>query len=100
MQGLSPKSAWTLFVVSIVLLGGLAFFANRSVVRYADSEGWVAHTREVEWRVSASNDFLAGREPIAQFLQSAGQHVAAHYRRPAKLLALQRHIYPILIVQM
>jgi signal transduction histidine kinase len=33
---------------SIVPLGGLAFYANRSAERYTDSERWVWHTRVVE----------------------------------------------------
>jgi len=59
VQELSPKSAWTLFVVSVVLLGGLAYFANRSAEHYADSEGWVAHTREVEWHIGVMRADLA-----------------------------------------
>jgi len=59
VQELSPKSAWTLFVISVFLMGGLAYFANRSAERYADSERWVAHTREVEWQVSVLRGDLA-----------------------------------------
>ena len=59
MQELSPKSAWTLFVISVVLLGGLAYFANYRAERYADSEGWVAHTREVEWHLGVLRADLA-----------------------------------------
>lgn len=59
MQELTPRSAWTLFIGSVVLLGGLAFFANRSAEHYTDSERWVAHTREVEWQVALLRSDLA-----------------------------------------
>lgn len=53
MQALTPRSAWTLFLVSIVLLGGLAFYANRSVERYTDSERWVSH---IQYAAGAAGD--------------------------------------------
>ena len=59
MQALTPRSAWTLFLVSILLLGGLAFYANRSAERYTDSERWVSHTREVEWQLALLRSDLA-----------------------------------------
>lgn len=59
MQELTPRSAWTLFIVSIVLLGGLAFYASRSAERYTDSERWVSHTREVEWQLALLRSDLA-----------------------------------------
>lgn len=59
MQELTPRSAWTLFLVSIVLLAGLAFYASRSAERYTDSERWVSHTREVEWQLALLRSELA-----------------------------------------
>src|SRR5579863_1724492 len=59
VQALTPRSAWTLFLVSIALLGGLAFYANRSAERYTNSERWVSHTREVEWQLALLRSELA-----------------------------------------
>lgn len=47
MQGLSPRSAIWLFVVGIVILALLAYASDRGANRYAASEAWVSHTREV-----------------------------------------------------
>jgi len=75
VQELSPKSAWALFVASIVLLGGLAYFANRSADRYAESESWAAHTREVEWHLSELRGDLA---LSAAALPGRANSVSAH----------------------
>jgi signal transduction histidine kinase len=76
VQELTPRSAWTLFIVSIVLLGGLAFYANRSAEHYTDSERWVSHTREVEWQLALLRSDLA-----ISALQARGTDEAA--LRPA-----------------
>ena len=52
MQGLSSRSATWLFVVGIVILAVLAYVSDRSAGRYAASEAWVSHTREVETQLA------------------------------------------------
>jgi len=52
MNSFSSRSAWWLFAISIALLAGIAYLSDRSTARYANSEHWVRHTREVEWRLA------------------------------------------------
>jgi signal transduction histidine kinase len=52
MTTLSARTAFWLFVSSIGVLAVLAYVADRSATRYAASEGWVSHTREVETQLA------------------------------------------------
>ena len=52
MTTLSTRTALWLFVSSIGVLAMLAYVADRSAIRYAASEGWVSHTREVETQLA------------------------------------------------
>src|SRR5579862_974065 len=85
VQELTPRSAWTLFIVSIVLLGGLAFYASQSAENYTDSERWVSHTREVEWQLALLRSELA-----ISALQARGADEAA--LRPAAVSQPERQV--------
>jgi len=85
VQELTPRSAWTLFIVSIVLLGGLAFYASQSAENYTDSERWVSHTREVEWQLALLRSELA-----ISALQARGADEAA--LRPAAVSQPERKV--------
>ena len=82
MEGLSARSATWLFVTGIVVLAFLAFVADRSASRYAASEAWVSHTREVETELAllqadiarasrrSYQDILAGEPEASQHQQA------------------------------
>lgn len=52
MRVLSAKTAWHLFLIAIAVVVSLAYIGDRSANRYADSEAWVSHTREVEAEIA------------------------------------------------
>ena len=86
MTNLSPRLARSVFVFSILLLGEIVYFADRSAIRYAASEGWVSHTRGVESQIA----LLAKDMYVVCTLRVSGDPQA----RPRRLLGGE-HTKPV-----
>jgi signal transduction histidine kinase len=52
MRVVSPRLAWQLFVLSLLLLGAFGYFGFTRAQRYRESEALVAHTQEVETQIA------------------------------------------------
>jgi len=52
MRVLSPRTAWHLFVLFVLLILAISYLGDRSANRYADSEAWVSHTQEVQTQIA------------------------------------------------
>lgn len=52
MRVLSPRTAWHLFVLFILLILAISYLGDRSANKYAESEAWVSHTQEVQTQIA------------------------------------------------
>lgn len=52
MKVLSPRTAWHLFVLFVLLILAISYLGDRSANKYADSEAWVSHTQEVQTQIA------------------------------------------------
>jgi signal transduction histidine kinase len=78
MKAISPRLAWQLFVVSIVLLLGFAYFGLSRAQQYRESLGWVNHTLQVEAEIATLRADIAASS-------------TARYQVPADPKALARY---------
>ncbi len=79
MSVLSAQAAWRVFVAAILLLAAIAYWGDRSAERYASSEAWVSHTREVEAQISSLRAAMAVAS-AAQYEAHVDPTAAARYR--------------------
>jgi len=94
MRVLSARTAWRLFLVAIAVLVSLAYIGDRSANRYADSEGWVSHTREVEAQIATLRADIAmasaSRYQIPSDPAAMDRYKAAVQDVSVQIVALQR----------
>lgn len=72
LKNFSARSTWWLFILSLVLVCGVAYLADRGASRYTDSERMVTHTREVEWHLALLRSHLANSAVQAHAAAAAG----------------------------
>jgi signal transduction histidine kinase len=94
MRVLSARTAWRLFLVAIAVLVSLAYIGDRSANRYADSEAWVSHTRQVEAQIATLRADIAmasaSRYQIPSDSTAVDRYKAAAQDVSVQIVALQR----------
>jgi len=80
MRYLSERTSWVLFVISVAILVALGLAVSGITSRYAQSERWVAHTREVEtWVARARADLFSAESARMGFVLSDDEARLAQY---------------------
>jgi len=60
MVFISSRTAWLLFVFSVLLMVGVTLAGDRATTLYAKSEWWVSHTHEVEAQIALLRASIGG----------------------------------------